>query len=377
MIDIHKVKDCRVVLRVDFNVPTTREGLISDFSRISVVLPTINLLLRNGCSILLVSHFGRPDPENRTEFSFQRIIKQIRSFTGLDIEIIPDPDAFFVLKQSKIALLENVRFFPGELKNDPEFSKVLARCGDVYINDAFSVSHRENASVVGLPSYLPSGMGLAFLREYNELKSIATKDTVAVIGGSKISTKLPLIKGLLRKVGKVVLGGALVNVILRSRGYGVGRSLCEDISCDISSEELFIPFDFVTSRGFEGHDCHIVDMRRIPDDEMILDIGPASLIAIKEILSKAKKVLWNGPVGAFEFDAFSSGTRELARFISFLTENGNIRSVIGGGDTLAAIKLVHKPCFSYISTSGGAFLKFQEDDTLVGIEAIKGCALSN
>ncbi|ABD46454.1 phosphoglycerate kinase [Neorickettsia sennetsu] len=373
MVDVEDVKDCRVVLRVDFNVPVNQEGLITDFSRIAVVLPTINLLLKNGCAILLLSHFGKPTAAIKEKFSFERIIGQICQFTGLDIRVVSDLSNELLLRQGEIILLENVRFFAGEVENDSKFAMLIARHGDVYVNDAFSVSHREHASVVGIPQFLPSAMGLAFLREYQELDSAATKGTVAVIGGSKISTKLPLIRGLLKKVKMVILGGALVNVILRSRGYNVGKSMCEDCHCDITLPELFIPFDFVTSHGVEDQNFHFTDARMIPHNEMILDIGPASLIAMKGILSKAEKILWNGPIGAFEFEPFCSGTHELARFISFLTKNANIKSIIGGGDTLAAIKSLQEPCFSYISTSGGAFLKFQEEGTLPGIEAIKKC----
>ncbi|QHD65172.1 phosphoglycerate kinase [Neorickettsia findlayensis] len=371
MIDIEDVKDCRVVLRVDFNVPVNQEGSIIDFSRIAVVLPTINLLLKNGCSILLVSHFGKPAAAIKEKFSFEKIIGQICRFTGLNIRIVSDPSDELLLKHGEIVLLENIRFFTGEVENDSKFAMLIARHGDVYVNDAFSVSHREHASIVGLPQFLPSAMGLAFLREYQELDNAATRSTVAVIGGSKISTKLPLIRGLLKKVKMVILGGALVNMILRSRGYSIGRSMCEDCHCDISLPELFIPFDFVTSRGVEDQNFHLTDARMIPQDEMILDVGPASLIAMKSILSKAEKILWNGPIGAFEFEPFCAGTNALAQFISFLTKNANIKSIIGGGDTLAAIKSLQEPCFSYISTSGGAFLKFQEDGTLPGIKAIK------
>ncbi|AHX11357.1 phosphoglycerate kinase family protein [Neorickettsia helminthoeca str. Oregon] len=373
MIGIDKVRSCRVILRVDFNVPVTADGVINDFSRIAVALPTIELLLKNNCSVLLLSHFGKPDSGSKSTFSFNRIIEQIREFSRLDIRLIQSEylDNASTLKLREVALLENIRFFDGEVSNDPEFARRLAQYGDVYINDAFSVSHREHASVVGIPNYLPSTTGLAFAQEYSALDSIASKDSAAIIGGSKISTKLPLIKGLLKKVGTVILGGALVNVVLKSRGYEIGRSLCEGVHCDISLENLFIPFDFITSSGVEDENYHIVDARFVPKHEMMLDVGPASLIAIKTILGRYKKILWNGPIGAFEVKPFDSGTIELGNYISFLTRNSGVMSVIGGGDTLAAIKLIQDPCFSYISTSGGAFLKFQEEGTLPGIEAIK------
>lgn len=358
-----EIKNKVVLLRVDFNVPI-ENGKVMDNTRILSAIPTIENLVKNNCKVILITHLGRPAKD-----SLSMILPDIESALSRKIEFSSlgeAQDKIEKMNYGEILLLENIRFYPEEEKNDPNFARRLASLGEFYVNDAFSVSHREHASVVGIPKYIPGCNGISFNKEVENLSKISGEGSVAIVGGSKISTKLPLIESLLKKVDRVIVVGALVNTIIKNQGYKVGKSLFEDIKINLDTERVFIPFDFITSKSLDDKDFHIVDINAIPTDEMILDIGPGSILRIKKILEQAKTILWNGPLGAFEYSPFDSGTKEVAKFISMLTKTRGITSILGGGDTLSAIKDLQEKCFSYVSTAGGAFLQFIEQNTLPG-----------
>jgi phosphoglycerate kinase len=363
-----EIKNKVVILRVDFNVPI-QYGKISDHTRISSALPTIELLIKNNCKIVLISHLGRPKSSQDQHLSLKKILPDIKSILKKNIEFSELDDAYDKLKNlkySEILLLENIRFYPEEEENDINFAKKLASLGEIYVNDAFSVSHREHASIVGIPQYISGCNGISFNNEVENLSKISGKNSVAIIGGSKISTKLPLIESLLKKIDKIIVVGALVNTIIKNQGYNIGKSLFEDINVNLDIERVFIPFDFITSTSLDNKNFNIVDVSAIPKEEIILDIGPGSILKIKKILQQAETILWNGPLGAFEHNPFHLGTKEIAKFISSLTKAKGITSILGGGDTISVINDLEEKNFSYISTAGGAFLQFLEKNTLIG-----------
>lgn len=369
---IEELKDKTVLVRLDFNVPV-QNGKIKDAKRILNSKKTIDLLAQNNCKVVLISHYKRPKNKEK-ELSFQNILTQIEDLLGVKIIFSVLEDAKESLKNMQngsLLMLENIRFYKEEEQNELSFAKKLASLGDFYVNDAFSVCHRSHASVVGIPKFLPSLIGFSCQAEVDALSKINTsKKSVAIVGGSKISGKLPLIFALLKKVDKVIVGGALVNTILKKQGFQIGHSLYEEVDFNLDLKNIFVPFDFVTSAGLEDNNLHIVDMRDIPKQEMILDIGPASVIAIKNIIQDYDTIFWNGPLGAFEHPPFDAATIKVARAISFLTKTKGAQSILGGGDTSSAVSGFDELKFSYVSSAGGAFLKFLEEGGLVGLDAV-------
>ncbi len=381
-------KDKKVLLRVDLNVPM-KNGSITESSRIEKILPTIKMLLEKEAKIIILSHIGRPKGKVVKGMSLEPISKKLSSLLNKNVlfykNIINDNTLSEVnkIQNESIMMLENIRFNPGEESNDNEFSKKLSNLGDIYINDAFSCSHRSHASVEGITKYIPSYFGLQITQEIEALKKITSeiiKPVSLIIGGSKISTKISIINNLAKKFNNIIIVGGMANTMLKHTGYKIGKSICEN-DCeslikdilDISKKfncKIVCPIDAVVSKSIEGVGKN-KDIKEINDDEMILDIGPKTISSIKKIINDSNTVLWNGPAGYFENPNFQTGTREILEIITQKTINDKIFSVAGGGETVAAINKFKKfDSFTFVSTAGGAFLEYLEGKTLPGIKAL-------
>ncbi len=381
-------KDKKVLLRVDLNVPM-KNGSITESSRIEKILPTIKILLEKQAKIIILSHIGRPKGKIVKKMSLEPISKKLASLLNRDVlfnsNIINENSLSEVNKIQKgsIMMLENIRFNEGEESNDDQFSKKLSKLGDIYINDAFSCSHRSHASVEGIAKYIPSYFGLQITQEIEALKKITSeikKPVTLIIGGSKISTKIKIINNLAKKFNNIVIVGGMANTMLKYTGINVGKSICEN-DCgslikkimDIANKfncKITCPVDVIVSKNVEGFGKSI-DIKEINDDEMILDIGPKTISIIQKIINNSNTVLWNGPAGYFENPNFQNGTKSILDIISQKTINDKIFSVAGGGETVAAINKFKKlDSFTFVSTAGGAFLEYLEGKTLPGIQAI-------
>ena len=381
-------KDKKVLLRVDLNVPM-KNGSITESSRIEKIIPTIKMLLEKQAKIIILSHIGRPKGEFIDKMSLEPISKKLASLLNRDVlfnkNIINDNSLSEVnkIQSGSIMMMENIRFNKGEESNDDQFSKKLSKLGDIYVNDAFSCSHRSHASVEGITKYIPSYFGLQIIQEIKALKKITSeikKPVMLIIGGSKISTKIKIINNLAKKFNDIVIVGGMANTMLKHTGIKVGKSICEN-NCgplikeiiDISKKfncKITCPVDVVVSKDIEGLGEN-KDIKDINDDEMILDIGPKTISLIHEIINSSNTVLWNGPAGYFENPHFQKGTKEILEIISQKTINDKIFSVAGGGETVAAINKFKKlDSFTFVSTAGGAFLEYLEGKTLPGIKAI-------
>tara|TARA_Y100000741_G_scaffold97190_1_gene72228 strand:+ start:3018 stop:4199 length:1182 start_codon:yes stop_codon:yes gene_type:complete len=381
-------KDKKVLLRVDLNVPM-KNGDITESSRIEKIIPTIKFLLEKKAKIIIISHIGRPKGKVVSGMSLEPISKKLASLLNLNISfnknLINDQTLFHVnkLKKQSIMMLENIRFNQGEEANDKEFSKKLSSLGDIYINDAFSCSHRSHASVEGITKYIPSYFGLQITQEIQALKKITSeikKPVTLIIGGSKISTKINIINNLVKKFNNIIIVGGMANTLLKHTGSNVGKSIYEN-NCGSLIKEILniskkfncnitIPIDAVVSKHTEGLGEN-KDIKKINDDDMILDIGPKTISLIKKIINTSNTVLWNGPAGYFENPNFQNGTKEILEIISKKTKNDKIFSVAGGGETVAAINKFKKiDSFTFVSTAGGAFLEYLEGKTLPGISAL-------
>ena len=381
-------KDKKVLLRVDLNVPM-KNGSITESSRIEKIIPTIKMLLEKQAKIIILSHIGRPKGEFIDKMSLEPISKKLASLLNRDVlfnkNIINDNSLSEVnkIQSGSIMMMENIRFNKGEESNDDQFSKKLSKLGDIYVNDAFSCSHRSHASVEGITKYIPSYFGLQIIQEIKALKKITSeikKPVMLIIGGSKISTKIKIINNLAKKFNDIVIVGGMANTMLKHTGIKVGKSICEN-NCgplikeiiDISKKfncKITCPVDVVVSKDIEGLGKN-KDIKDINDDEMILDIGPKTISLIHEIINSSNTVLWNGPAGYFENPHFQKGTKEILEIISQKTINDKIFSVAGGGETVAAINKFKKlDSFTFVSTAGGAFLEYLEGKTLPGIKAI-------
>ena len=381
-------KDKKVLLRVDLNVPM-KNGSITELSRIEKIIPTIKLLLEKKAKIIILSHIGRPKGKFIEGMSLRPISKKLETLLSEKIlfyeNIINENTLSEVnkIQSGSIIMLENIRFNEGEEKNDVNFSKNLSKLGDIYVNDAFSCSHRSHASVEGVTKFIPSYFGLQISQEIDALKKITSeikKPVTLIIGGSKISTKINIINNLVKKFNNIVIVGGMANTMLKHTGSKVGKSICED-NCEFLIKEILdvskkynctitCPVDVVVSQNIEGHGKN-KNINQINEDEMILDIGPNTINNIKEIINESNTVLWNGPAGYFENPNFQNGTREIMHAISNKTINDNIFSVAGGGETVAAINKFKKlDSFTFVSTAGGAFLEYLEGKTLPGIKAI-------
>jgi len=381
----------RVLVRVDLNVPMNEDGTVSDATRIERVAPTIIELSDKGAKVILLAHFGRPKGAPDPAMSLEPIARATETVLDRAVHFAPDcigakaADAIAQMDDGDILLLENTRFHKGEEQNDPEFAKALAANGDLYVNDAFSAAHRAHASTEGLARLLPSFAGRTMQEELEALEKglgKPQKPVVAIVGGAKVSTKIDLLMNLVTKVDALVIGGGMANTFLAARGTDVGKSLCEhDLAATaktIMTEAaqagcaIILPVDAVVAREFKaGAASETVPVEDVPDDAMILDAGPQSVIRIKEWIGRAATLVWNGPLGAFEIAPFDKATMEAARFAAAETKSGNLVSVAGGGDTVSALNLAGAADdFSYVSTAGGAFLEWMEGKELPGVAAL-------
>jgi phosphoglycerate kinase len=384
----------RVLLRVDLNVPVDDDHMVTDDTRIQRLVPTLTELAERGARTILMSHFGRPKGRRNEEMSLRFLAMPLSQvLDGADIAVVGDcvgagaEAAVASLRPGAYALLENLRFHPGEEANDDAFADKLARLGDVYVNDAFSVSHRAHASVVGLPARLPHAAGRLMQEELDALEKALgdpERPVMAIVGGAKVSTKLALLGNLIEKVDILAIGGGMANTFLNAQGVDVGRSLHEaDMArealailskADSAACEIILPVDAAVRAAPDSTDPpRTVMIDSVPTDAMILDIGPDTTDLIDNRIPDCRTVIWNGPVGLFETPPFDTATVMLARTTAAMTRSGALISVAGGGDTVAA--LVHAGAeagFSYVSTAGGAFLEWLEGRPLPGVVALEG-----
>jgi phosphoglycerate kinase len=384
------VRGKRVLMRVDFNVPADN-GTVEDATRIERMAPTVREIADKGGKVILVSHFGRPkgpDPKD----SLRPIAATAARVIGRPIAFAEDcvgavaEKAVAAMKPGDVLCLENTRFHPGETKNDPDFVAKLARLGDIYVNEAFSVSHRAHASTEGLGHVLPAYAGRDMQAELDALgKALHAPErpVAAIVGGAKISTKLDLLGNLIVKFETLIIGGGMANTFLAAQGKAVGKSLCEndlvptarDILAKAKSlrREIVLPVDVVVAEKLAAHaPSRVVSVDAVGPSDMILDIGPRSIEQVISVLGRTKTLLWNGPFGAFEYEPFDNGTIEVAEAAAELTAAGRLVSVAGGGDTVAALNAAGvTDRFSYVSVAGGAFLEWLEGKTLPGIEVLK------
>ncbi|NOT71603.1 MAG: phosphoglycerate kinase [Hyphomicrobium sp.] len=380
----------RVLVRADLNVPV-RDGRVSDATRLERLVPGLKDLAGRGAKVIVISHFGRPKNGPEAEFSLKPVADTFASLLGTKVafaaDCIGDAAAATVgaMKNGDIAVLENLRFHKGEEKNDPAFAAELAKLGDIFVGDAFSCAHRAHASTEGVTHHLPSYAGPLLMEEINALRTaleIPQRPTAAVVGGAKVSTKIPVLTNLVAKVDKLIIGGGMANTFLQAQGVNVGKSLAEpdfhktalEIMAAAKAKgcEIVLPVDAVIAREFkDGAANEVVALDKVPADAMILDAGPASVKHVAAILDGCKTLLWNGPMGAFEISPFGEGTFALAKQAARLTKAGKLVSVAGGGDTVAALNAASVTGdFTYVSTAGGAFLEWLEGQELPGIAAL-------
>ena len=380
----------RVLMRVDLNVPV-ENGRVSDLTRIERVAPTISEVADKGGKVILLSHFGRPNGRDAAQSlkpvapAIANVLKRPVAFAD---DCVGDPAMVAVeaMKAGDVLCLENTRFHPGEARNDPDFVTQLAALGDIFVNDAFSAAHRAHASVEGLARRLPAYAGRSMQDELEALTKILQtpiRPLAAIVGGAKVSTKLDLLGSLLAKVDVLLIGGGMANTFLAARGYSVGKSLCERDLLPTAREimdkgtakgrEIVLPVDAVVAKRFEANaPSRVVAADGIGDDEMILDIGPRSIEYVCSVLARVETLVWNGPFGAFELEPFDTATVEIAEAAAELTAAGKIKSVAGGGDTVAALNAAGAADrFTYVSTAGGAFLEWLEGKALPGVEVLR------
>jgi phosphoglycerate kinase len=381
----------RVLVRVDLNVPVA-DGKVTDLTRIERVAPTIIELSDKGAKVILLAHFGRPKGGPDPEFSLEPIARAVSSVVGRPVGFANDcigeiaEGAVFSTPPEGILLLENTRFHKGEEKNDPAFVEALAKNGDIYVNDAFSAAHRAHASTEGLAHKLPAYAGRTMQAELEALeKGLGNpeKPVIAIVGGAKVSTKIDLLMNLVKKVDALVIGGGMANTFLAARGTDVGKSLAEhdlartakQIMIEAASAgcALILPTDGVVAKEFKaGAANETVAVEKVPPDGMILDVGPKTTEAVNQWIDRAKTLIWNGPLGAFEIEPFDRATIAAAKHAARRTQEGKLVSVAGGGDTVAALNQAGVADeFSYVSTAGGAFLEWMEGKELPGVVALK------
>jgi phosphoglycerate kinase len=380
----------RVIVRADLNVPV-KDGKVTDATRLERVAPGLRALADRGAKVIVISHFGRPKNGPEPDLSLRPVAETLQGLLGGPVAFSDDcvgataAETIRSLNNGRIAVLENLRFHKGEEKNDPAFASELAKLGVIFVGDAFSCAHRAHASTEGLTHHLPSYAGPLLMEEINALRTALEKPerpTAAVVGGAKVSTKIPVLTNLVAKVDKLIIGGGMANTFLQAMGTMVGKSLAEpefhatarDIIAEAKKKgcEIILPVDAVIAREFkEGAASEVVDIDHVPFDAMILDVGPQSVAHVVKVLEGAKTLLWNGPMGAFEIAPFGEGTFALARAAAALTKAGRLVSVAGGGDTVAALNAAGvTDDFTYVSTAGGAFLEWLEGRELPGIAAL-------
>ena len=381
------LKEKKVLVRCDFNVPMDEERNITDNTRIIAALPTIQYLLQNNCAVILCSHLGRPKGEFKSEFSLVPVAKELSKL--LDKEVIMAKDVIGEdamakaanLKLGQVMLLENVRFHREETDNDPEFAKKLASMAEIYINDAFGAAHRAHASTAGVAAYLPAVSGFLIEKELKFLGNALNnpeRPFVAILGGAKVSDKIGVIDSLLEKVDTLMIGGGMAYTFFKAQGYGVGNSICELDKLDLAKElmekakqkgvKLILPIDTKIGKEFKPDtESKTVAWTEIPDGWEGFDIGEETIKMFTEELKNAKTVVWNGPVGLFEFEQFAIGTNSVAKALAQI----NATTIIGGGDSAAAVKKAGlEDKMTHISTGGGASLEFLEGKKLPGIECL-------
>ena len=377
----------KVFVRVDYNVPMDKAGNITEDTRIRATLPTLQYLLDNNAALIIACHFGRPKGAVVPEFSVAPIGERLATLIGREVVVAPDcvgPEVEAMsknLKPGQILLLENLRFHKEEEKNDAEFSKQLASLADVAVNDAFGVSHRAHASVAGITAYLPAVAGLLMEKEIifvGQTVANPVKPFVAIIGGAKVSDKIGVIENLLKKVDTLIIGGGMANTFLAAQGYDIGKSLLEADKVELaksliatakeSGVNLLLPTDVVIAEKFAADTAHkVVPVTAIDSEWMALDIGPDTAKAYAKSLEDAKTVVWNGPMGVFEMDAFANGTETVAKAVAA----SSATSIVGGGDSIAALEKTGLSAkITHISTGGGASLEFLEGKVLPGIDAL-------
>jgi len=376
----------RALVRVDINVPV-EDGVVTDTTRIERIIPTVDDIQEKGGKVILMAHFGRPKGQVVPEMSLEHIASAVADVLGLPVTWVNSDygDAVAEMEGDEVLLLENLRFNPGEEKNDAGFAKRLASLGDIYVNDAFSAAHRAHASTEAIARLLPACAGRLMAEELGALeKALGTPErpVVAVVGGAKVSTKLDLLGNLVTKVDHLVIGGGMANTFLAAQGIDVGKSLCEHDLADTAREiltkaeaagcEIILPRDIVVAREFKAGAAHeTLAPDACPADAMILDAGPATVAYICEVLENAKTLVWNGPLGAFEIAPFDAATNAAAAKAAELSKAGKLISVAGGGDTVAALNQAGAADdFTYISTAGGAFLEWMEGKELPGVAAL-------
>ena len=384
-------KNKKAIIRVDFNVPLDENFNVTDATRIEAAKPTIDKILADGGSVILMSHLGRPKGVEK-KYSLGHIVEKTSEILGQTISFSTDcigseaTKAVANLLPGQILLLENLRFHPQEEAGDVDFAKELAELGDIYVNDAFGTAHRAHASTTIIAQFFPKDkcFGLLLAKEIESLNKVlrdSQKPVTAVLGGSKVSSKITVIENILDKVDHMIIGGGMTYTFVKALGGKIGDSICEDDKLELALEilrlakekgvQIHIPVDVIAANAFsKDADTQIVDVREIPDGWQGLDAGPKSLENFKKVILESKTILWNGPLGVFEMDKFANGTTELGNFIAEATANGAF-SLVGGGDSVAAVKqfgFEHK--VSYVSTGGGAMLEMLEGKVLPGIAAI-------
>ena len=389
--DAGSLKGKRVLLRVDVNVPM-ESGRVTDATRIERVVPTIREIADGGGRVILLAHFGRPKGKREPKDSLEPVVPAIAEALGRPVAFADDcvgeaaTAAVAALKDGDVLLLENTRYHAGEEKNDPAFVAALAENGDVYVNEAFSAAHRAHASTEGLAHKLPAFAGRLMQAELDALTKgleAPKRPVIAIVGGAKVSSKIDLLQNLVAKVDMLVIGGGMANTFLHAQGKAVGKSLCErDLAetatrilkaAEAANCRVILPVDAVIAREFKANaPSQTVSVDAVPEDAMILDAGPASVAEIDAAIDEAATLVWNGPLGAFELTPFDAATVAAARHAAERTKAGQLVSVAGGGDTVAALNHAGAgEAFSYVSTAGGAFLEWLEGKELPGVEALR------
>ncbi|HOI15950.1 MAG TPA: phosphoglycerate kinase [Geobacteraceae bacterium] len=389
---LDEIKDLagkRVFLRVDFNVPLDEKGNITDDTRIRAVLSTINYALDCSAKVIIASHLGRPKGEKNPKYSMAPAAKRLSRLLDKDVTLAPDcigdsvSSLVDAMKPGDVVMLENLRFYPGEEKNDPEYARALANLAEIYVNDAFAVSHRAHASVEAITRFIPI-IAAGFLMKnemgfFDRAMKNPVHPLVAILGGAKVSGKIEVIDNLLNKVDKIIIGGGMAFTFLKALGYGIGKSLVEEQLLETALAtynkarekgiKFYLPVDCVVADRFDpAAEIKITPIQEIPNDWMALDIGPATMTLFSEALQNAKTIIWNGPMGVFEMDAFSRGTFAMVSAVA----NSYALTIVGGGDTDVAVHRAGEFAkISYISTGGGAFLELLEGKKLPGIRVLE------
>ena len=389
--DIGDIQGRRVLVRVDLNVPM-HDGAVSDIARLQAMVPTVSELSAKGAIVLLLSHFGRPNGAKNPAMSLSLVVDAVGLVLGRDVMFISDcvgegaSGGIAVLAPGDVAVMENTRFHPEEEANDPAFADAMAANGDFYVSDAFSASHRAHASTEGLAHRLPALAGRAMERELKALDAALgtpARPVCAIVGGAKVSSKIDVLTHLVDKVDHLVIGGGMANTFLAARGIDVGKSLCEhDLAATANAIfkaaqtagcTIHLPYDAVVATKFAPNPpTRTVNVHDVAPEEMILDVGPAAVEALGDVLKTCHTLVWNGPLGAFETPPFDTATVALARMAAALTKEGSLISVAGGGDTVAALNHAGvTDDFTFVSTAGGAFLEWMEGRELPGVKALK------